>query len=48
LKYRYFACSKAKGTLIEQSVTVLDLKGIGMSIVGGKVNFLLINYNNFI
>lgn len=37
LKYRYFACSKAAGTLIEQSVTILDLKGIGMSLVVGKV-----------
>jgi hypothetical protein len=37
LKYRYYACSKATGTLIEQSVTILDLKGVGMSIVGGKV-----------
>jgi len=37
LKYRYYACSKAAGTLIEQSVTILDLKGVGMSIVGGKV-----------
>jgi len=37
LKYRYFACSKAVGKLIEQSVTILDLKGIGMSIVGGQV-----------
>lgn len=42
LKYRYFACSKAAGTLIEQSVTILDLKGVGMSIVGGKVKIIRI------
>jgi len=42
LKYRYFACSKAAGTLIEQSVSVLDLKGVGMGLVVGKVIFILI------
>lgn len=45
LKYRYYACSKAAGTLIEQSVTVLDLKGIGMSIIGGKVKIFIFYFN---
>ncbi len=44
LKYRYYACSKAAGTLIEQSVTVLDLKGVGISLVAGKVQSF---YNHF-
>jgi hypothetical protein len=37
MKYRYFACSKAAGRIIEQSVTILDLKDVGMGLVVGKV-----------
>ncbi len=37
MKYRFNACSKASGKLIEQSLTILDLKGVSMSILTGKV-----------
>jgi hypothetical protein len=37
MKFRYFACSKAAGTIIEQSVSILDLKNVGMSLIVGKV-----------
>jgi len=36
MKYRFPACSKQAGKLIEQSLTILDMEGIGMSILGGK------------
>jgi hypothetical protein len=37
MKYRFPSCSKAAGKLIEQSLTILDMNGIGVSILGGKV-----------
>jgi hypothetical protein len=37
MKYRFPSCSRAAGRLIEQSLTVLDMDGIGVSILGGKV-----------
>jgi hypothetical protein len=43
MKYRFPACSKAAGKTIEQGLTLLDLKGIGVSILGGKVFYV----NNF-
>lgn len=36
MKHRFPACTKAAGKLIEQSLTVLDMDGIGISILGGK------------
>jgi hypothetical protein len=36
MKYRFLACSKAAGKLIEQSLTILDMDGIGVSILSGK------------
>ena len=36
MKYRFPACTKAAGRLIEQSLTILDCDGIGMSMVVGK------------
>lgn len=37
MKYRFPSCSKAAGHLIEQSLTILDMENIGVSILGGKV-----------
>jgi hypothetical protein len=37
MKYRFNACSKASGRLIEQSLTILDLNGVGVGILKGKV-----------
>ncbi len=36
MKYIFPSCSKAMGKLVEQSLTILDMDGIGMSILGGK------------
>lgn len=36
MKYRFPACSRAAGKIIEQSLTVLDMEGIGISILAGK------------
>ena len=36
MKYRFPACSKAAGTLIEQSLTILDMKGEAMKFMFGK------------
>jgi hypothetical protein len=36
LKYRFPACSRAKGVLVEQSLTILDMDGIGLGMVAGK------------
>jgi hypothetical protein len=36
LKKRFPACSKAAGKLVEQSLTILDMDGIGLSILTGK------------
>ena len=44
MKYRYYACSKASGTLIEQSISILDLKGVGMGLIVGKVCLLIENF----
>lgn len=36
MKYRFPSCSKSAGGLIEQSLTILDMDGIGMGILAGK------------
>ena len=36
MKKRFPACSKASGKLIEQSLTILDMEGIGLGILAGK------------
>jgi hypothetical protein len=36
MKYRFPACTKAAGRLIEQSLTILDCDGVGISMVVGK------------
>ena len=38
MKFRFPACSKAAGRSIEQSLTILDLKGVGVSLLSGRVN----------
>ena len=38
MKYRFPSCSQAKGSLVEQSLTILDMDGIGVSILAGKTN----------
>jgi hypothetical protein len=40
LKFRFHACSKASGNIIEQGLTILDLKGVSMSIVSGRVKYI--------
>ena len=37
LNYRFPACSLAANRLIEQSCTIIDVDGIGISALGGKV-----------
>lgn len=37
MKYRFPACSRASGKLIEQGFTILDLTGVSMSIMSGSV-----------
>jgi hypothetical protein len=41
MKNRFPACSAEKKTAIEQSLTILDLDGIGVSILGGKTKQFL-------
>jgi len=36
MKYRFPACSRAASKIIEQSLTVLDMEGIGISLLTGK------------
>jgi hypothetical protein len=36
MKYRFPSCSKSAGKLIEQSLTILDMDGIGMGMLAGK------------
>jgi hypothetical protein len=36
MKKRFPACSRAKGVIIEQSLTILDMDGIGLGMVVGK------------
>ena len=36
MKYRFPSCSKARGSLIEQSLTVLDMDGVGLGMLAGK------------
>jgi len=36
MKYRFPACKKKAGKVIEQSLTILDMEGIGISILSGK------------
>ena len=41
MKYKFKACSKAKGELIEESCVILDIEGIGITDLFGKTrNFL--------
>jgi hypothetical protein len=37
LKYRFNACSKSSGRLIEQGFSILDLTGVSMSVLSGDV-----------
>lgn len=37
MKYRFNACSKASGIIVEQSFTILDMNGVGMSMLTGKI-----------
>jgi hypothetical protein len=41
INYRYAACSKEAGKHIEQGFTIFDLKGVGMSLLTGKVMIIL-------
>lgn len=34
--YRFPACSKVKGELVEQSLTILDMEGVGIGLLTGK------------
>jgi hypothetical protein len=36
MKYRFPSCSKARGSIIEQSLTVLDMDGVGLGMLAGK------------
>ena len=36
-RYRFHACSRASGKLIEEGISVLDMKGISMGAFKGKV-----------
>jgi len=36
MKYRFPSCSKQAGKIIEQSLTILDMEGVGISILTGK------------
>ena len=37
MKYRFTACSRAAGKIIEQSLTIIDVDGVGMGIFSGKI-----------
>ena len=41
MKYKFKACSKAKGELIDESCVILDLEGIGISHLFGKTRSFL-------
>jgi hypothetical protein len=41
MKYRFPACSRASGKLIEQSLTILDMENIGISNLVGKTKDFL-------
>ncbi len=41
MKYRFPACSKAKGKLIEQSLTIIDVDGVGLGMMAGKTKEFL-------
>jgi len=52
MKFRFPACTKAFGKLpIEQGFTILDLKGVGVSLLTPKVKYnfndLLLGYGIF-
>lgn len=36
MKYRFPSCSRKAGKIIEQSLTILDVEGIGISLLTGK------------
>ena len=40
MRYRFPACSKAAGRIIEQGFTILELNGVGMSLLSGKVRLI--------
>jgi hypothetical protein len=40
MKYRFNACSKVSGKLIDQGFTILDLTGVSMSILSGEVQII--------
>lgn len=44
MKFRFQACSKAAGRLIEQGFTILDLTGVSTSILSGSVIDILIKF----
>jgi hypothetical protein len=37
MKYRFPACSRAAGKIIEQSLTIIDVDGVGIGLFGGKI-----------
>jgi hypothetical protein len=41
LKYRFPACTKDAGRIIEQSLTIIDVDGLGLSILSGDVKKFL-------
>jgi hypothetical protein len=41
MKYRFPACTQAHGSIIEQSCTVFDVNGVGISLVTGKTKEFL-------
>lgn len=41
MRYRFKACSKLKGEVVDQSFTILDLKGIGLGDMMGKTRKFL-------
>jgi hypothetical protein len=41
IKYRFMACSKAFGHLVEEYVTVVNLQGVGFGLYSGKVKNLM-------
>ena len=41
MKFRFAACSKASGKLIEQGFTILDLTGVTISLLSGSVCIII-------
>jgi hypothetical protein len=41
MKFRFPACSQAVGKVIEQSCTIIDVNGVGMSLLTGKTKEFL-------